>query len=82
MPTTASYATAPVGSFPAGASPFGALNLAGNVAEWTADRFPAAEGGVEKRHVVRGHGWSDADGTAGHVLSRERYAASCRWLRH
>ena len=29
----------PVGSFPAGASPYGALDLAGNVAEWVADYF-------------------------------------------
>jgi sulfatase modifying factor 1 len=31
--------TAPVGSFAAGASPYGVLDLAGNVAEWTADVF-------------------------------------------
>jgi formylglycine-generating enzyme required for sulfatase activity len=32
-------ATAPVGSFPAGASVHGVLDLAGNVWEWTADWF-------------------------------------------
>jgi len=31
--------TAPVGSYPAGASPYGALDMAGNVFEWTADWY-------------------------------------------
>ena len=31
--------TAPVGSFPADASPFGVLDMAGNVSEWVADWF-------------------------------------------
>ena len=62
--------TAPVGSFPDGASWIGALDMAGNVWEWTADWYgpeyyevaPAAdptgpESGVQR--VVRGGGWDD-----------------------
>jgi eukaryotic-like serine/threonine-protein kinase len=33
--------TAPVGSYPAGAGPYGALDMAGNVWEWTAERYDA-----------------------------------------
>ena len=42
--------TAPVGSFPAGAGPYGALDMAGNAWEWTA----AADG---RGRVLRGGSW-------------------------
>ncbi|MDD9878719.1 MAG: SUMF1/EgtB/PvdO family nonheme iron enzyme [Magnetovibrio sp.] len=48
------FDTVPVGRFPAGASPYGMLDAAGQVFEWT--RTPAGEG----RHLVKGGSWDDS----------------------
>ncbi len=58
--------TCPVGSFPADANPLGALGFAGNVCEWTSDRYvpypagprvdPKFEAG-DPRVVTRGSDW-------------------------
>ncbi|MDI9549603.1 MAG: SUMF1/EgtB/PvdO family nonheme iron enzyme [Chloroflexota bacterium] len=50
--------TAPVGSLPAGASPYGALDMAGNVAEWTATKVDFADD-----RIVRGGSWYELAGS-------------------
>ncbi len=56
--------TLPVGSFPRGASPYGALDMAGNVWEWVADWYAAYPGSdyrspfFGKYKVVRGGSWN------------------------
>ncbi len=56
--------TTPVGSFPQGASPYGLLDCAGNVWQWTADWYKPYPGSTyqsknfgETRRVLRGGAW-------------------------
>jgi formylglycine-generating enzyme required for sulfatase activity len=61
--------TTAVGSFPAGASPYGVEDMAGNVREWTADDFVAYPGAAadadpffgKGNKVNRGGGWFDGE---------------------
>ena len=50
--------TAPVGSYPDGKSPYGVLDMAGNVHEWVADWFEDSSPSG-KNTVVRGGSWND-----------------------
>jgi len=59
--------TAPVGSYPTGASPFGVLDLAGNVWEWVQDWFGPYPGGAVRNptgpsngawRLIRGGSWN------------------------
>jgi serine/threonine-protein kinase len=68
--------TAPVGSYPGGASPYGALDMAGNVAEWVNDYYddtyyknspsnnptgPSQDSIHSNMWVQRGGSWLNAD---------------------
>jgi len=51
------FDTTPVGSYPSGASPYGLLDAAGQVYEWTATRSGADE---PARYIVKGGSWDDS----------------------
>ena len=68
--------SSPVGSYPAGASPYGALDMAGNVVEWVNDYYsdtyypssppnnpngPTEAASFKSMRVQRGGTWLDAD---------------------
>ena len=62
--------TAPAGSFPKGASPFGLMDVVGNVWEWTSDWYAPYAGGpasdpkgpdTGKERSLRGGAWNGVD---------------------
>ena len=76
--------TTEVGSYPDGASPYGALDMAGNVWEWVADTFSTSYYASSPQEnpqgptsfgakVLRGGSWFD---TVRSIRARDRYASS------
>jgi toxoflavin biosynthesis protein ToxD len=52
--------TAPVGSFPSGASPYGVLDVAGNVYQWTSTPWPVGSDAARAaKFTVKGSAWDD-----------------------
>ena len=69
-----------VGSFPAGASPYGVEDMAGNVWEWTASPYQAYPNSTyadkfysDDLRVTRGGGWFDDEAQ---IRSANRSAAA------
>ena len=75
-------ATAAAGSFPGDTSAFGALDMAGNVWEWTADWYGAYAAGPSTNphgpkdgtaRAIRGGGWSSRLASSVRAAIRHRY---------
>jgi formylglycine-generating enzyme required for sulfatase activity len=85
--------TAPVGSYPRGASPFGVLDMAGNVAEWAADwfaRYPHTDApmvdpkgpekpGEDEERAIRSWGWDLDEAFLARVAIRTGRHATMRF---
>lgn len=55
------WGTTPVGSFPEGASPYGCLDMTGNVWEWTGDKFEGYAGFEPYPYPEYSEEWFDGD---------------------
>jgi iron(II)-dependent oxidoreductase len=72
------WGTTPVGSFPAGASPYGCLDMSGNVWEWTATPFDGFPGFEPFPYPEYSQAWFDGDHR---VLKGGSWATSASVLR-
>ncbi len=61
------YDTVPVGSYPEGQSPYGLLDMAGQVFEWT-----STQGKTRGKFIVKGGSWDDYPGVVRSAARHER----------
>jgi hypothetical protein len=72
--------TTPVGAFPAGASPYGVMDLAGNVAEWTSTPSQAPNAELKWAwYAVKGAGAAFSERYNFRCASRNFSAHTSRW---
>ncbi len=72
--------TAPVGNYPAGRSPWGVLDMAGNVSEWTQSRYCPYPGNncTNDLRVTRGGSFADDESKEVHGSHRHKDAPNAR----